>query len=493
MSVILASSSAPRPSANPAPNASNASARGDMPAEDAASSFGAALSRSLQPAGKAVDKSADKTADKDSSKAAPAKRQADKAKSGMEDLINAMAIGLVPPESRIVKAVPSGDAAAGAVTRVALTATGDTTTPGAATATTATVTASAGAGAAAPTNALAASAVAVLAIVQKTITPNVSAPAAALNTDTARQTMLAPAFAEAVAPVTGATSTTGTRAASPSALTAAPDIAPLALTPGVVAGPNAAPESSLGAQPEHRNSQGAIELTGMRAVKDAAIDLSAVQARGTAKISADLSSPASESAAISVVSSQAPDVATASTDASLQSATLLAPPPSAAALANAAAPEAVSTASLAPDVGSSEWGKSLGQQIMHMGKAGQPLAELQLNPPGLGPLKVTLSMNDQQMQASFVSAHASVRVAIEAALPQLRSTLAESGINLGNTSVSSESQQQQAFADRPGEQASQRSYRPASVLNDAAQATRPAATPLPRAGVRSASSVDTYA
>ncbi|MDH6184134.1 flagellar hook-length control protein FliK [Polaromonas sp. CG_23.6] len=110
-------------------------------------------------------------------------------------------------------------------------------------------------------------------------------------------------------------------------------------------------------------------------------------------------------------------------------------------------PAPVATALLAPPVGSSEWTKALGQQVIYMGTADHQIAELQLNPPGLGPLKVTLSINDQQMQAMFVSAHSSVRAAVEAALPQLRAQLAESGISLGNTSVGAESQPQTAFAN----------------------------------------------
>jgi flagellar hook-length control protein FliK len=111
----------------------------------------------------------------------------------------------------------------------------------------------------------------------------------------------------------------------------------------------------------------------------------------------------------------------------------------------------VASALLAPEVGSSEWGKALGQQIVHLSAADRQVAELQLNPPGLGPLKVTLSMNDHQMQAAFVSAHSSVRTAVEAALPQLRALLAESGISLGQTSVGADSQPQTAFANGQGD------------------------------------------
>ena len=134
----------------------------------------------------------------------------------------------------------------------------------------------------------------------------------------------------------------------------------------------------------------------------------------------------------------------------------LAPPAGAAlqqpgSLAVPSAPAPMASVLLAPDVGSSEWGKALGQQVIHLSAADRQMAELQLNPPGLGPLKVTLSMSDQQMQAAFVSAHSSVRTAVEAALPQLRALLAESGISLGQTSVGAESQSQTAFANAQGD------------------------------------------
>jgi flagellar hook-length control protein FliK len=95
--------------------------------------------------------------------------------------------------------------------------------------------------------------------------------------------------------------------------------------------------------------------------------------------------------------------------------------------------------SVAPPVGSDEWGPAIGQQMLRMSTNGHQVAELNLNPAGLGPLKVTLSLGDNQAQAMFVSAHESVRKAIETALPQLRSTLAEQGISLGQTSVGAES------------------------------------------------------
>ncbi len=124
------------------------------------------------------------------------------------------------------------------------------------------------------------------------------------------------------------------------------------------------------------------------------------------------------------------------------------------AAAASAAPPPVKLA-LSPVVGSDGWGTALGKQVIWMGNTNNQSAELHLNPPDLGPLKVTLTINDNQAQAMFVSAHQSVRSALEAALPQLRSSLAESGISLGNTSVSADAQQpqqqqQSAFAQNQG-------------------------------------------
>lgn len=144
---------------------------------------------------------------------------------------------------------------------------------------------------------------------------------------------------------------------------------------------------------------------------------------------------------------------------------------------------------LRSEVGSSEWGKALGQQMIHLaGPAGQQTAELQLNPPGLGPLRVTLTMNDQQLQAIFMSGHASVRSAVEAALPQLRTSLADSGINLGDTSVSSGDRQQSAFGQNQNRQPGYSIYQTASRIEAAAAESTPTIIRL-RAGI----SVDTYA
>lgn len=105
-------------------------------------------------------------------------------------------------------------------------------------------------------------------------------------------------------------------------------------------------------------------------------------------------------------------------------------------------------------VGAPGWGGELGQKVVWMVGQQKQSAELQLNPPNLGPLEIRLTLNQDQMSATFVSHHGAVRDAIEAALPRLREMLADSGIALGNVMVGAESfaqqQQQQAAAQQNG-------------------------------------------
>jgi len=101
----------------------------------------------------------------------------------------------------------------------------------------------------------------------------------------------------------------------------------------------------------------------------------------------------------------------------------------------AAARADVHASRLAPLVGSSEWAPALAQHLVRIDAGRDRQVELHLNPVDLGPLKVTVSISDQSAQVLFVSEHAAVRQAVEAALPQLRASFAENGISLGQASV----------------------------------------------------------
>src|SRR5690606_36353856 len=104
----------------------------------------------------------------------------------------------------------------------------------------------------------------------------------------------------------------------------------------------------------------------------------------------------------------------------------------------AASSASILTGSIPVPVGSPQWAPAFSEQMVQIGtQQGGTLhhAELRLDPPDLGPLRVMLSMQGDQATATFVSPHASVRTAVEAALPQLMQALADAGISLGNTSV----------------------------------------------------------
>ncbi|WP_454673783.1 flagellar hook-length control protein FliK [Achromobacter pestifer] len=135
-----------------------------------------------------------------------------------------------------------------------------------------------------------------------------------------------------------------------------------------------------------------------------------------------------------------------------------------------AAPAVPVVMQIATPVGGTHWGTELGQQVVMMStnaRQGMQTAELRLDPPDLGPLRVSLNLSDGVASASFVSAHASVRQAIETAIPQLQQALAQAGISLGQTSVGEQSAQQE-FAQQNGGNGSQRQSGGGSVLADAA-------------------------
>ncbi len=110
---------------------------------------------------------------------------------------------------------------------------------------------------------------------------------------------------------------------------------------------------------------------------------------------------------------------------------------------------------LSQPLGTSEWQQTLSQHITLFTKQGQQTAELRLHPEDLGQVHISLKLDDNQAQLQMVSQHSHVRAALEAALPVLRTQLAENGIQLAQSSVSSESfAGQQQSSSRQQQQAS---------------------------------------
>lgn len=118
------------------------------------------------------------------------------------------------------------------------------------------------------------------------------------------------------------------------------------------------------------------------------------------------------------------------------------PPPSNSAVATLPAVEV--------RLGQPGWDAAFSQRVTWAATNNHQVAQLQLNPPNLGPVEVRITIANDQTNAVFASPHASVREAIEAALPRLREMLADSGLTMGNVNVSSQSFQQQQHQAQQG-------------------------------------------
>ncbi|MEL4014734.1 flagellar hook-length control protein FliK [Dryocola clanedunensis] len=168
-----------------------------------------------------------------------------------------------------------------------------------------------------------------------------------------------------------------------------------------------------------------------------AVDDAALPAATVDKESRD--SAISNNTAPTVTATPALSSATVSTPVSTQIATPVAP-------------------QISAQLGSQEWQQAVSQQVTLFTRQGQQSAELRLHPEDLGQIQITLKLDDNQAQLQMTSPHGHVRAALEATLPTLRTALAESGIQLGQSSISSGgenfAQQQQQSGQQ---QASQRS------------------------------------
>ena len=92
-------------------------------------------------------------------------------------------------------------------------------------------------------------------------------------------------------------------------------------------------------------------------------------------------------------------------------------------------------------------------------------AEIRLDPPELGPLRIVLSVNDSIANAMIFAAHAQTRLTVEQALPQLQQQLTQAGLSLGEASVSEQpfSPQTEQHSEQHGKKQS------AFILNSTGQ------------------------
>jgi flagellar hook-length control protein FliK len=89
-----------------------------------------------------------------------------------------------------------------------------------------------------------------------------------------------------------------------------------------------------------------------------------------------------------------------------------------------------------PPVGHPAWRESVGHHVTWMVDQGIGRAELRLHPAHLGPIEVKVSVQNDHVNVSFHASHAATREALESSLPRLRELLGDSGLSLGQASVS---------------------------------------------------------
>jgi flagellar hook-length control protein FliK len=205
-------------------------------------------------------------------------------------------------------------------------------------------------------------------------------------------------------------------------------------------------KSTLNAAALSQNGAGQQSMSTLLAGHEKAQQASTYQAQAQ---NADPSQPVN-APATPIVAAAAEKQDLASSPSSTAPTATLAPVISSNVTSHAAATVATAPV-LSQPLGTQEWQQSLSQHITLFTKQGQQTAELRLHPEDLGQVQITLKLDDNQAQLQMVSAHSHVRAALEAALPVLRTSLAESGIQLAQSSVSSESfagQQQSSSQQR---------------------------------------------
>ncbi|ENZ4140121.1 flagellar hook length control protein FliK [Enterobacter ludwigii] len=247
-------------------------------------------------------------------------------------------------------------------------------------------------------------------------------------------------------------------------------------------------KSTLNAAALSQNGAGQQSMSTLLAGHEKAQQASTYQAQAQAQ-NADPSQPVN-APATPIVAAAAEKQDLASSPSSTAPTATLAPVISSNVTSHAAATVATAPV-LSQPLGTQEWQQSLSQHITLFTKQGQQTAELRLHPEDLGQVQITLKLDDNQAQLQMVSAHSHVRAALEAALPVLRTSLAESGIQLAQSSVSSESFAGQQQSSSQQQQQASRSGNTGG-FNDESDELLPAPAAL-QSAARGNSAVDIFA
>lgn len=115
-----------------------------------------------------------------------------------------------------------------------------------------------------------------------------------------------------------------------------------------------------------------------------------------------------------------------------------------------------------------EWAGDVGERVVWMRQADVKSAHLRLDPPHLGEIEVRITLHDEGAEVWFSTSSASVREALETALPRLRDLFTQHGLQLDQAGVSAEG----SGGDSP---AFTRPERPAALSRSVANLAQPSA------------------
>ena len=127
-----------------------------------------------------------------------------------------------------------------------------------------------------------------------------------------------------------------------------------------------------------------------------------------------------------------------------------------------------------PALQTSAWNRVMSGRVVWMAREGVQQAELKLNPANLGPVEVRLNINNDQATVTFIASNATTRDALEQALPKLRESFMENGMELTDAEVTQHSFEQQhqddaAEAESTAEQNGQASVEKEELGSDEQQ------------------------
>jgi len=101
--------------------------------------------------------------------------------------------------------------------------------------------------------------------------------------------------------------------------------------------------------------------------------------------------------------------------------------------------------------GKPQWAGMVAERAAMMAAQNISSAELQLDPPELGPLQVKVQVHQDQVSVSFVASNAGVKDALDQTALRLRDMCEQQGMNLAEVSVSDQSQQESAANQGDGD------------------------------------------